>query len=66
VTDDRLLSGGIYPPIRDLRSIARAIGIAVVSHLWETAQGDRPDDLVVEASIDRAIWEPEYRPCIAG
>ena len=66
VTDDRLFSGGIYPPIRDLRSIARAIGIAVVSHLWETAQGDRPDDLVVEASIDRAMWEPSYRPCVAG
>jgi malic enzyme len=66
VTDDRLFSGGIYPPIRDLRSIARAIGIAVVSHLWEAAQGDRPDDLGVEASIDRAMWEPAYRPCVAG
>jgi malate dehydrogenase (oxaloacetate-decarboxylating) len=66
VTEDRLASGGIYPPIRDLRSIARAIGIAVAGHLRETWKGHRLSGDAVAASIDRAMWEPAYRPFVAG
>jgi len=66
VTDDRLSSGGIYPPVRDLRSIARAIGIAVVGHLWAIGTERRVGNETIEASVDRAMWQPEYRPCVAG
>jgi malate dehydrogenase (oxaloacetate-decarboxylating) len=65
VTDDRLSSGGIYPPIHDLRSIARAIAIAVVGHLRSADAGHDVGGESIEGAVDRAMWQPAYRQVVA-
>jgi len=60
VTPERLASGGIYPPIADLRTIARRIAIAVVRRLRDTGYGRQFRDEAIEPAVDRAMWTPEY------
>ena len=53
--------GALYPPLADLRSISRAIAIAVIeagaAAGWATsADGERAAELV-----DGAMWSPTYR-----
>ena len=53
--------GALYPPLADLRSISRAIAIAVIeagaAAGWASAaDGARAADLV-----DGAMWSPNYR-----
>jgi malic enzyme len=66
VTPERLASGGIYPPISDLRSIARRIAIAVVRRLRDTGYGRQFRDEDIEPAVERAMWTPAYRPYCAG
>jgi malate dehydrogenase (oxaloacetate-decarboxylating) len=66
VSDDRLASGAIYPPIRDLRRISRTIAIAVVLHLRDSGYGRQYRDEEIEPAVDRAMWQPEYRPFVPG
>ncbi|MFI5262233.1 MAG: NAD-dependent malic enzyme [Candidatus Limnocylindrales bacterium] len=66
VSAERLAAGAIYPPIRDLRSIARAIAIAVVRQLRDTGYGRQYRDEEIEPAVDRAMWWPEYLPYVAG
>jgi malic enzyme len=54
VSDERLGSGALYPPVSDLRSVSRRIAIAVA-----TEAGGLDD---VEATVDAAMWEPVYVP----
>jgi malic enzyme len=60
VSPARLASGGIYPPIGDLRSIARSIAIAVVKRLRDTGYGRQFRDEEIEPAVDGAMWAPEY------
>ena len=62
VTPERLAKGGIYPPIGDLRAIARRIAIAVVRRLRDTGYGRQFHDDEIEAAVDRAMWTPAYHP----
>jgi malic enzyme len=62
VTPDRLASGGIYPPISDLRSIARRIAVAVVRRLRDTGYGRQFRDEEIEPAVDVAMWTPDYEP----
>jgi malate dehydrogenase (oxaloacetate-decarboxylating) len=66
VTDERLASGAIYPPVGDLRRIARTIAVAVVRHFRESGYGRQYRDEEIEPAIDRAMWWPEYLPPVAG
>jgi malic enzyme len=55
------VGGALYPPLADLRSISRAIAIAVIEAGavagWASAvDGARAADLV-----DGAMWSPTYR-----
>jgi malic enzyme len=62
VTPARLARGGIYPPISELRSIARRIAIAVVRRLRDTGYGRQFRDAEIEPAVDAAMWTPDYEP----
>ena len=51
VTDERLSTGALYPPISMLREVSRRVAIAV-------AGPDRQTD------VDAAIWWPDYVPYV--
>jgi malic enzyme len=66
VTEQRLAAGTIYPPVSELRSVARAIAEALVRHLRDSGYGRQiPDERIAE-TVDRAMWRPEYLPYTAG
>ena len=60
VSDDRLASGAMYPPVGDLRRIARTVAVAVVRHLRDGGYGRQYRDDEVERAVDTAMWWPEY------
>jgi malate dehydrogenase (oxaloacetate-decarboxylating) len=60
VGDDLLAQGQIYPDIGDVRSVSRAVAIAVAREAIEEGVADPLDDL--EAAIDAEMWVPEYLP----
>jgi malic enzyme len=62
VTPERLASGAIYPPIADLRSIARRIAVVVVRRLRDTGYGRQFRDEDIEPAVERAMWTPAYEP----
>ena len=62
VSLERLEAGAIYPPIADLRRIARRIGVAVVRRLRDTGYGRQFRDEEIEPAIDGAMWTPDYVP----
>jgi malate dehydrogenase (oxaloacetate-decarboxylating) len=64
VSVDRLAAGAIYPPIGDLRRVARTIAVAVVRHLRDSGYGLQFRDDEIEPAVDRAMWRPEYRPLV--
>jgi malic enzyme len=66
VRDGRLESGAIYPPVSELRFIARAIAVALVRHLRDTGYGRQYPDEEIEPAVDRAIWWPDYPSLIPG
>ena len=52
VSDERLAAGAIYPPVGDLRRIARAIAIAVVRELRDSGYGRQYRDEEIEPAVD--------------
>lgn len=65
---DRLRRGALFPPVSDLRSISRAIAVAVALSV-AADRGERPDRAAVEEAVDRAMWYPDYaryRPAPPG
>jgi malic enzyme len=59
-TPDMLAAGVLFPPISELRMVAREIAIAVVAHLGELGVGRRfaPDQ--IPGAVRTAMWRPEY------
>jgi malic enzyme len=62
VSPDRLARGAIYPPIAELRSVARSIAIAIVSLARDRGFGRLYRDEEIEPAVERAIWWPDYGP----
>ena len=62
VRHERLAAGAIYPPIAELRRIARRIGVAVVRRLRDTGYGRQFRDEEIEPAVDGAMWTPDYVP----
>jgi len=62
VTPERLALGGFYPPIGDLRAIARRIAVAVARRLRDTGYGRQFRDEDIEPAVERAMWTPAYEP----
>jgi malic enzyme len=59
-SNERLSMGALYPPIADLRAVARAIAIAVVRDARERGLGRHITDPEIDEAVDRAMWWPEY------
>ena len=57
---DALAEGALFPPIADLRTVAREIAIAVVAHLGELGVGRRFPPAAIPAAVDAAMWRPAY------
>jgi len=60
VSEDQLASGVLYPPLRDLRSVTRAIAKAVVIAAREGGVGRPLADNEIDDELDREIWDLEY------
>ena len=63
VTDERIASDALYPPISSLRAVSREIAITVVREAIESgvAGADIAPDGVA-AAVDAATWWPAYVP----
>jgi len=61
VSPERLASGSIYPTIASLRSVSRAIAIAVARHLVDRGGVELAGE-DVESAVDAAMWQPDYLP----
>jgi malic enzyme len=64
VTTDRLAAGALYPPIAELRSVAREVAITVAAHGLGSGVISGASDRAVREAIDRAIWWPDYQRLI--
>jgi malic enzyme len=60
VSDDRLAVGAMYPRLRDLRPISRAIAVAVARAARDDGVGRYLADEELEAAVDGAVWTPDY------
>ncbi len=64
VSDERLASGALYPPIAALREVSRAVAIAVAREA--VTSGVAPaQPHTLEADVDTAMWWPDYVPYVA-
>jgi malic enzyme len=61
-TPEMLASGALFPPIGDLRVVAREIAIAVVAHLGQLGVGRRFPPEAIAGAVNAAMWSPEYVP----
>jgi malate dehydrogenase (oxaloacetate-decarboxylating) len=66
VSDERLRTGALYPPVAELRAVARAIAIAVTRTARDGGSGLALSDPEIEAAVDRAMWWPDYVPVEPG
>ena len=62
VTDERLATGALYPPVADLRMVSRAIAIRVAHEAIDEGLAGIDPATDIEALIDGAMWWPEYVP----
>jgi len=66
VTEERLASGAIYPPISDLRAVSRAIAIAVMDEAIRAGRAGPGTGTDPATEIDAAMWWPAYVPYRRG
>ncbi len=59
-TPAELAEGALFPPIAELRRVAREIAISVVGHLGDMGVGRRYRPAAIPAAVDAAMWEPAY------
>jgi malate dehydrogenase (oxaloacetate-decarboxylating) len=59
-TPAELADGALFPPIAELRRVAREIAISVVGHLGDVGVGRRYRPAAIPAAVDAAMWEPAY------
>jgi len=61
-TPEMLARGALFPPISDLRVVAREIAIEVVLHLGQLGVGRRFPPDAIPAAVSAAMWRPAYVP----
>jgi malic enzyme len=62
VTDERLATGALYPPVDALRPVTRAIARAVAAEARAAGLSGVADGVDLDAEIDVAMWWPDYVP----
>ena len=62
VSDERLATGALYPPVADLRSVSRAIASRVAREALETGIAGIDPTTDIDVLIDGAMWWPDYVP----
>jgi malic enzyme len=65
-TPEMVARGELFPPIGDLRLVARELAIAVVEHLGSLGVGRRFQPDQIPAAVSAAMWRPAYVPYEAG
>jgi len=60
VPTERLEEGAIYPRLTDLRSISRAIAIAVAKEGRDGGVAPTATDAELEEAVDDFVWAPDY------
>ena len=60
LTAERFAEGALYPRLRGLREISRAIAIEVAKAARDDGVGRHLDDDQMEAAVDAAVWTPSY------
>jgi malic enzyme len=64
VGPDRLSCGALYPPVSELRTVSRAIAIAVVRGIGTVHGVPLPageqGEAVATTAVDAATWWPDY------
>jgi malic enzyme len=58
----RVAAGALYPPITDLRVVARAVAVAVAAEAVRCGVAGIADGLDLEAEVDAGMWWPAYAP----
>jgi malate dehydrogenase (oxaloacetate-decarboxylating)(NADP+) len=62
VSPERLAAGALYPPVDALRSVTRAVALAVAATAVRVDLAGIPDGTDLPAEIDAAMWWPDYVP----
>ena len=60
VPRERLDNGAVYPPVSALRTVARSIAEAVVTHMRDTGYGRQLRDEEIPDAVERQMWRPDY------
>jgi len=67
VDEEEIAAGGLFPPVSQLRAVARRVAAAVVREANRTGAGEPIPDAEIERRIDAAMWTPDYpRPVPEG
>jgi malic enzyme len=66
VTDERLRTGAIYPPVGELRSVTRRIATSVARSAVELGISPLASLEDADAAVDAAMWWPDYVPYVAA
>ena len=61
VPDERLASGALYPRLAGLRTVSRAIAVAVGAQARADGVAQLPPGQDMAAAVDAAMWSPAYR-----
>jgi hypothetical protein len=62
VSGESIAKGALYPPVRELRNVARAIAIATATFLRDSGYGRQLSDEQIPQEVDGAMWNPDYAP----
>ena len=60
VSAEDMARGELYPPLRELRSISRAVAVAVGLHAMDVGAAPRASREELERRIDAMMWTPRY------
>ncbi len=64
ISDERLAGGVLYPPIAALAEISRSVALAVAGEAVRSGVAGVAADEDLAATIDEAMWAPNYVPYI--